>query len=271
MKKLLPLVLLPLLAFVGPPEPGVVMEILSKDLESGETWVSTTYAVGGDLLMEFSDPRDGTSGSMVFLAADGGQMIMNDDQAKTYTRMDQATLAQVAERMAGVMKQLEEMMADMPEAQREMIKNAGGGMLPGLGGSAPVVEMSQTDDTDVRQGYDVRRHEMRVNGRVTQEMWIADWEDVEGASNLRGAFLGFSDMMSAFLEAIPTGMFGEGGMGDVMDFDRGVPVVTYEFDDEGNRETESVLQSISEADIDRSTFGPKAGYSEQKMELPGMN
>ena len=268
-KKLLPVLLLPLLAFAAPPVPGVVMEMVNTDMATGETWTSTMSVIDNDLLMEFSDPRSNTSGSMVYLAG-SEEMIFNDDQNQTYVRINRAQMEEMAERIGAMMKQVEDMLENLPAAQREMIERSGG--IPGMPdfGERPVISIEATGETDRMEGYPVTRYDMIVGDRKTQEMWVTDWSNLDGAAEVRGAFEGFAGLMSSFMEAMPPGMFDGGGFERLMDYDRGAPVVSYELDEEGNRAVETKLQSIGNADVDRSKFGPRDGYNEQKIEMPGM-
>lgn len=266
---LLPLVIAPLVAFAAPTAPGLMVEIVSTDLVTGENWSNTMSVLDGNLVMEFNDPRTNTSGSMVFLA-DQQEWIMNDDQNQKYVRMNQATIDQMAAQMQAMMAQAEQMLANLPEAQREMIMNSG---MPGMemltGGGLPVIEMRETGENDTKEGYAVQRYDMYVGDRLTQQMWITEWSNVDGAESMRAAMTGFANMMKSFLEAMPSGMFGEGGLNSFMDFDRGIPIVTYEIDEEGNPAVETVMQGFTETDIDPNVFGPKPGYEEQQIDIPG--
>lgn len=271
MKKLLLLtVLVPLVAFAAPMDPGMIVTSTSKDLKTGETWSSTMSVQGEDLAMEFADPRSGASGSMVFL---GGtpEWIMNDDQNRRYIRMTEADIDRLGEQMKAMLAQVEQMLEQIPAGQREAIMKAGGGAFPGMelleSGGLPVIEMRETGETDTKMGYPVERLDMYVGERRTQEMWVTDWSNVKGVAEVRTVFAAFANMMKSFLEAMPSSMFGEGGMANFMDFDRGVPIVSYELDEEGNPTVETVTDSFEEADIDRGIFGPKPGYTEQEIEF----
>lgn len=269
-KLLLPLVLAPLMAFASPSAPGVIVETVTKDLRSGETTTSHMYVLGNDLVMEFADPRSGTSGSMVFLA-EKGEWIMNDDANRKYTHMDRAAMEQMSAQMKAAMSQVEKMLESIPAAQREAMMNSG---IPGMemlqGGGLPVIEMRKTGETATKAGYPAERIDMYVGDRRTQEMWVTEWSNVDGAEQVREAMTGFAEMMRSFLEAMPTSMFGEGGLASFMDFENGLPVVTYELDEEGNPTTESVIQSFTEAEVDPEMFGPKPGYTKQDINF-GMN
>ena len=265
-KLLLPLILAPLLAFALPAVPGVIVTTVNKDLVSGETWTNTMYVRGEDLAMEFADPRSGSSGSMVFLAADG-EWIMNNDEDRKFVRMDREGIERLSEQMKSMMERVEQMMSRIPEAQREALMRNGG--IPGMdmlaGGGIPTIEMRETGERETKAGYAAERFDMYIGDKRTQEMWITDWSNVDGADQVRTAMTGFAEMMKSFFEAMPIGMFGEGGMSSFMDFDRGIPIVTYEIGDDGNPKTEATIQSFTAGDVDPTLFGPKPGYSEQEI------
>lgn len=246
---------------------GVIVESTSRDLTTDETWTNTMYILEEDLVMEFSDPRNNMSGSMVHLA-DPGEWIMNDDARQTFIRMTAEDMAELAEQIGAMMERVEQMMANIPESQREMIMNSGA--MPGmdmLGDGLPTIEMRETGDAETREGYQTRRWDLYVGEKRTSEMWIADWSDVPEADAMRPAMTAFGEMWRSFMESMPTGMMGGDSMTALLDFNRGVPIVTYEIDDEGNRVMESVISSITTGDVDPGLFGPKEGYEEQEMEF----
>ncbi len=269
-KLLLPLVLIPLLAFVLPVAPGVVVESVSKDLATGETWTNTMYVQDGDLAMEFADPRSGASGSMVFLSGPG-EWIMNDDQNRRYIRMNREDMEKIATQMKAMMERVEQMMQNIPAAQREAIMNAGGGGMPGMGmlaeGGIPTIEIRDMQENATKGGYPARRFDMYVGEKRTQEMWITDWSNVEGAAPVREAMMGFATMMRTFFESMPSSMVGGGGMSGFMDFERGLPIVTYEIGEDGNPSVETTIKSFTPGDVDRAKFGPKPDYDEQEIDF----
>lgn len=246
---------------------GVIVESVSRDLNTDQSWTNTMYILENDLVMEFSDPRNNMSGSMVHLAGPG-EWIMNDDQRRTYIRMTAEKMAELAEQIGAMMERVEQMMANIPESQREMIMNSGA--MPGmdmLGDGLPTVEFRESTDVETREGYETQRWDLYVGEERTSEMWIADWSEVPEADAMRPAMMAFGEMWRSFMESMPTGMMGGDSMMTLLDFNRGVPIVTYELDDEGNRVLESVISSITTGDVDPGLFGPKDGYEEQDMDF----
>ena len=147
MKRFLSAVLaVPLVAFAMPQAPGHVMELHNKNVQTGEEWTSYTYVQGQDLLMEMNDGS--MAGSMVYLH-ESGELIINNDRERAYTRLDRETMQQMSERMSAMMQQLEAMLESLPEAQREMIKNSGMSIpgMPDMMGDRPVIEVRETGET----------------------------------------------------------------------------------------------------------------------------
>lgn len=250
--------------------PGVVMVAQSTVLQSGESWVNTISVQGGDILMEFGD-SGGRTGSMVFLAA-SQELILNDDSKRSYMRVDREFIDAFAANMSGAMKQMEKAMAAMSEEQRKMMLEASGGRMPGMGHTSgrPGPEIRDTGETAMKNGYSTTRYDVVSGDLLTQRLWIADWSTVEHGAELREAFGSLIALWTSFEEAIGDAPFGGASKRMVLTLRHGLPVVTTQFDVEGTAMIETELQSIDEADVDRSAFGPKDGYHEQRVEMQRM-
>jgi hypothetical protein len=103
-------------------------------------------------------------------------------------------------------------------------------------------------------------------GRVIRELWVTDWDNVEGGTEAAELFLEMSDFFTQMLDSLPK--FADQGGDETLEHLRelnGFPVVTREFDDNGSLKIESSLRSASERTFEPSAFEPPAGYKRQEM------
>lgn len=255
---------------VEPRAPGVVVVTQSTVLQSGETWTNTIWVQGGDILMEFGD-SGGRTGSMVYLAA-SHELILNDDVERSYMRVDREFIDIFAANISGAMKQMEKAMAAMSEEQKKMMMEASGGRMPGMGDMSRRrgPEIRNTGETTQRNGYSTTRYDVVSGDLLTQQLWIADWSSVEHGAELRDALESLTALWASFEETMGDAPFGGASKQMVLTLQNGLPIITTQLDEEGTPIIETELQSVSEADVDRSAFGPKEGYREQRIEMQRM-
>lgn len=262
-RTLLPFLALPLLALTLPSVPGIEMTTRSTHLRDGTSWTNTATVSGGNLHMDVGHPEGSNAGSLVYLA-ESSELIMNQARDRSYIRTSKADAEAMGSMMGDAMGAAAQAMAALSPEQRKMIEEAGG--LPGAGaamGSNRVAELRETGETGTRAGYDATRFDLYMNGMLMQQIWYADWSEVEGSGQLRQAFEGVASVWQSFIDAMGSAPFG--GFNALEDAGRGVPVFTVSIDEEGNPEVETVLESVNEVDVDPAIFAPQDGYRETPM------
>jgi hypothetical protein len=139
------------LALAGPAVwPGVVIEMEVKDPDSaGAAAHDTIYAQGKMLRM---DPH-GSQGEKISMLFRDDTMWIIDHGEKRCHKIDKAGMEELSAQLSGVMKQLEEQLAQLPPEQRammgKMMKGKMGAAMPGL-----------SQEATVRRGFprDIRFH-----------------------------------------------------------------------------------------------------------------
>lgn len=262
--ELLPLLVVPLLAFSLASVPGIEMVTETTDLQAGVSWTNTVSVAAGNLHMDFGDAERSRSGSLVYVA-ERTELILNEDRERSYLRVGRADAEAYGSVLSDAMSQAEKAMAALPQAQRELIEKAGG--LPSGGGgmfTGPRVELRETGETATKAGFDrAKRFDLYMNDQLMQKIWYADWSEVEKSGELRQAFVGVASVWQSFIEALGQAPFN--GFHHLGDTSRGVPVLTTTIDEEGNPSLETVLRSITAADIDPTIFAPTEGYREKPL------
>jgi len=249
----------------APPSPGVVFELEVRENGATEPTASITAAVEGQNLKMQSGALG--EGDMIF-RGDRREMTVVNHSNRSYLVLDEATLQSLAEQMNAAMQQMEAMMANMPEAQRaqmeQMMRARGMGPAP-----APTTrELRRTGERATHSGFATERYDYLVDGRKTRELWVTPWSNIEGEAEARPAFEAMAAFAKEMLSAIATGPLA--GMADSNGFELlsdvdGFPVLTREFDDAGQVETETLLRSARQQTIDPAEFEPPAGYTRQQM------
>ena len=258
---------------------GVVYEIEVLDHEQDTPRSDSTQVEidGHRLAMEIlpsSEDEGRREGKMVF-RGDRREVVVVDDDTKSYYVMDEAAVASIGNQVSEIMSQMDEMIKNLPKEQQEAIKRAQeqGVAMPGMPGQMPTrskPELRKIGDTATKQGYPCVKYEVWQDDRRIRELWVTDWDNLEGADEARGVFREFGEFMQALLDSIPD-MPGRGGPApregfiDTLAFDAGFPVVTRAFGEDGELDNESLLRSARRQEIDPSAFEPPSGYKRMSM------
>lgn len=278
MRKLCTLLLLiplisvaPLPAAAPSPIAGVILELEITDPSTSDApQVVRTLVAGQNLRMGMPSDTGANEGEMIF-RGDRREMIAIDHERRSYTVIDQETLESLMGQMSEAMRQMEEAMKNVPPEQRAMVEEMMRGRMGGAApGGTPPSELRNTGDRANQHGYPSRRYEVVREGRVTSEMWVTDWENVEGSDLARPAFEGVAAFVKELMTALAENPLLAGAMVNVDPYAHltemnGFPVVTRDFADDGSLETEAVLRSATRTDLDPADFEPPAGYARQDI------
>ena len=186
--------------------------------------------------------------------------------------MDEQAMRQIAGQVGSALSEVQKALENVPEDQRARIEQMMKENLP-PGQQVtrrPRSKLRKTTERDTKNGYPCVKYEVLREGRKIRELWVTDWSNVEGGSDVVGAFEDMADFFRELQDAIP--QLGQGGssMGDPA-FEHmrelgGFPVVTREFDElDGSLEGETTLRSARRQTLDPDAFDPPSGYKRQEM------
>ncbi len=259
--------------------------------------VETTYHTGApgvessemsvekpNLKMEIAASRDEPSDGPPDVAIFNGerrQMVVVDHREKAYMVVDSATVGridgQIQGQMQQAMKELEKHMEGLDPKQREMMEQMLKGKMGASGGAGAAAagmpklvapEFRRTGERGVKQGYPCVRYDVLLDGEKIQELWVTDWNNIQGGDEVAGAFLEMADFWKEIAEAFSSagGGFFKADRNPIDSFTKinGFPVVTRSFEG-GELESETVLRSVSERDLDPDAFEPPKGYRLRTM------
>ncbi len=271
------------LAFVAwsPAQAGVVYEIEVTDHEQSPPKTESIQAAveGRHLKMGIAAGGRGSQGEMIF-RGDRREMVIVDHDDKTYMVLNGEAVQQLGDQVGGqirgAMKEVEKHLEQLDPKQREMIEKMMKGKMPGGPGPAnaiaqPVTTFKKTAERAKHQGYPCVRWDVFRDDEKIRELWVTSWMNIEGGAVVRDAFEDMARFHRELMESIGDMMggakdlFGEGenpidGWLEV----GGFPVVTRHFEG-GELESETVLESITERDLDPDAFEPPKGYRLRTM------
>lgn len=211
------------------------------------------------------------AGGQVAMRADAQSDVVFDSKArtltvfnradKTYTRMDEARMQQMAAVAGQAMKNMEGLLANLPEEQRAQIR----GMMPGGGASLPKIEVRDTGRKAQVGGRDCQLYETRMNGQLDSELCVVP----RTALQIEARDLATLQSLFRFTEQIATQMGMAETLGNEWQLlgDR-VPLRIVET--EGERRIVHELKSVSKDKVPSSRFAIPAGYTEQAITLPNV-
>lgn len=224
---------------------------LTYKVTEGNTTASTMLIGQGKLR---SDMDAGTS---AIIDPTEGSMTLLDHANKSFTKIGKAELQQ----MADMMKQMEQMMANMPPEARQMMQ---GRMAGAGGGTAPAVT-ADTGQTSTVAGKSCKVFRTTQGTRTTAEYCLADAAAIDLPAADRTTIVAALNWSKQFVETMAKGPLGS--MAARTPFPAGmVPLRTTTFDAGGARSTVEFV-SVSTAAIPAETFAVPSGYKEQKLNM----
>ncbi len=247
---------------------GVVYEIEVTDRDASQSPESVQTSVqDGQLKMQMHSKDN--EGEMIF-RGDRREMIMVDHDERAYTVIDQQTIAEIGAKMSEAERMMAEALKNVPPEQRPMMERMMKQRMPQQSAAprAPIT-LEKTGETATHNGYPCVRYDVIRGGRAIRELWVTDWDNVEGAEEVVKVFQDMAEFMSGMLEALPQmggrGPVVEENMFEYMNRLDGFPVVTRELSSGGEVTSESELRSVERQSLDPAVFEPPAGYKARSL------
>ena len=273
MRKISLIIVLALFVYMGAspePNPGVVFEIEVTDHVQSPPNVETieTYVEGKLLKVEIASGGRGSKGDMIY-RGDRREIVVVDHEDKSYMVMDEEAMQAIAGQFGSAMDEMKKALDKVPKDQREMVEKMMKERMPQAQAKRTPSTLRKTGDRATKNGYPCVKYEVLRDGHKTTELWVTDWDNIDGGDEAREAFGGMADFFKEMMEAMGEGGFGP-QVGDENVFEHmkelgGFPVVTQEFGDDGSLEGESELRSARRRTLDPADFEPPAGYKRRSM------
>jgi len=135
--------------------------------------------------------------------------------------------------------------------------------MPDMGTPREPSELTKTGETDTINGYPCVKYVVTRGGAKERELWITDWDNVAGGSEVADVFYDLGAFMTEMLDSLPKTVGGQ-SFGDAT-FEHlkemnGFPVRTLEYGDDGVLDGEATLVSSKKVDLDPADFEPPKDY-----------
>ena len=274
MKKCWMALLLPLL-FESPLQAGVIFEIERKDHEESPPRVETTQVSveGCNLKMQIAGGGRSSQGTMVYRGA-RREMLFIDHDNKSYFVMNQEAIKAMASQIDQARKQMEERLKNVPADKRALVEQMMKRRMPSQQvPERPPTEVKKTGGVEAHQGYPCVEYEVSREGRKIRELWVTDWSNIEGGSEVGPVFEEMADFFKELMESFPSSgiasasslnRLGENAFEHMKELN-GFPVASRDFEKDGSIENESTLRSAKRQALSPAAFEPPAGYKRQQM------
>jgi hypothetical protein len=217
----------------------------------GENWLR----IDTDVDVDTGEPEN----SMIF-KADADLIYMVDHDTKEYIRMDKETMSKMAIRMNDAMRQMEEQLKQIPEAQRKIMEDMMKKNMPQPQGDLSV----EVKSMGVEGEY--QKYEVWVGGEKMSEVWAASPEEVGIPANSLEVFRKMSAFYEELMEAFSSNPFFKSmGTNPFPGFAQmnGFPVKTLDID----TGSETHLSEASMSNFPEGFFDPPAEYKAKKIEF----
>ena len=254
---------------------GVVFEVETTDHTGSDPQASLAKVwADGDLLKASIASSGQTEDGEMIYRGEKREMIVVNHGEQTYFVIDDAMIQAIGGQLSQAMQQMQEALKDVPPEQRAMVEQMMKKNMPQMDEPAKSkTEMKKTSDRAKKNGYACTRYEVFENGKKVRDVWVTDWDNVEGGSEVAASFKGLSEFIQGLLDSLSSLGGMAGGMASQFNVDSfafmkdldGFPVVTQEFGADGSIQSESVLRSAERRTFDPADFEPPKGYRLQQM------
>ena len=244
---------------------------------SAETERHVFAAEGKNIKMDSAQGAGSSDPDQIIYRGDRGDMLVIDNDERSYMIMDEKAIAAMRRMMGGgggggsdgMEAMIQEALKNVPEEQRaaieQMMREQMKAQMPS-GSEAPAsvqkVEYRETGERAEQAGYPSTKYEAVRGDEVIRELWITDWDNVDGGDEARDAFRAMAEFWSKAFGDLP-GMQEENPI-EIFEKADGFPVLVREFSS-GQLESESVLKNATQRDFEPADFEPPAGYEQQQM------
>jgi hypothetical protein len=244
---------------------GVVLEMRTNDGSGNETGTSRISADSGMVRL---DNIGGTSDADMSMIYQGDKFLMLNHGDKTYFVMDEVMLDEMNSQMSAAMKQMEEQLANVPAAQREMVEQMMKGKMKGMMSQQTPTEGPRVESGGSSQwrSYPCVKYTVYQGTEKTQEICAAAMDQIGGSGEVMTAFRKMAEFVKKMIASLPDMVASRvaGNPMEMMDQIDGFPVHTLQFEN-GKVSQEVSLESVSEQALAANLFTPPADYKKLDM------
>jgi len=252
-----------------PASAGVVFEIETKIHGALPAQVGRTsiQAQGAFLKLENSGGQRGDANAMVY-HGERREMLVVDHQRQTYMLIDRQFVDRMLGQLSQASSQMQGMLENVPPAQRAMMEQmAKQQMSAGQTPAKANVQVLNSGQQATVYGYPCLLMKVTRDGQKVRDVWVTDWRNIAGASELTQSFNGLSTFFQEITSGLPMQSntpIKENVFANLQALG-GFPVATREYRADGSLLSESALRSATQQSINPAAFEPPTGYRAESM------
>ena len=174
-------------------------------------------------------------------------------------------LDEVSAKMNEVMKEMEAQLASMPPEQRAMMEQMMKGRMQGMTAQqapSPSASRVEAKGGGEWKSYKCRQYAVFEGAEKVQDICAAELDEVDGADEVIETFRNMAAYITKMTESMPMGSDDRINPGELMDEIDGFPVHTIDYEN-GVVVGETLLDSVTEQDLDEGMFAVPEGYRRQ--------
>lgn len=225
---------------------------------------SKAYIHDHKVLVETSGQQ---SGSTMLFDAEKETFYIMDHKKKEYTEMTRQDMEALSNMVNEQMKMLEQQLANLPEAQREMARKQMSAAFDNQSG-LQAVEFEKEASGIMVENWKTDKYVGRSDGQKKSEIYLAsfqelgqDKKDFQAMEKFFSLMQDFAKSMNRNLPSTSFAFFGE----NLPAFKEGIPAKTIIYDDKGEAISTSTIHSIDEEKVDEGLFSIPENYEKKQM------
>jgi len=254
-----------LLLVALPSAAGARYDFEVTDLEKSIIEKTVLMVEGRNLKIE-----SGKGKGDMFYRGDRGEIVVVDHDEQAYYVINKETAKTIAARANDTMALMDQALANVPPDQQAAIKKMMQQQMPQAQAAPerPKTELKKTGERATHSGYPCVKWEVLRDGRKIRELWVTDWNNLEGGAEVAEVFEEMAEFFEEIRDSVP--MFGEGGGADQPFFELmkglgGFAVVARDLDDDGDLVMLTVLSLARTQNLNLKDDGPPSEYKRREM------
>jgi|GEM_PF-2432300 uncharacterized protein DUF4412 len=179
---------------------------------------------------------------------------------KTFMVLNKEMIANLNKQMNGMMEQMKQQFANLPDAQRQQMEKM---MSEKMGGVNVNYTVKNTGEKKKINQWNTTKYNLNANEELKSEIWAAPYSSVGIKEEDMAVMKSFSEFMNDLLKSIP--MAQKDPFSAVYDELKGIPIKTINASDN----TVSELVSVKDYSATDTDFDIPTGYTEKKIPMAG--
>lgn len=188
------------------------------------------------------------------------KLIIIMHKEESYMVMNKEMMANLNKQISGMMEQMKQQLASLPDEQRKQMEQMMGAK---MGGVDVKYTITNTGEKKKINQWNTTKYNLKANEDLKSEIWAAPFTSVGIKEADMAVMKSFSGFMTDMLKSLPKSQ--KDPFSAVYDELKGIPVRTINASDN----TVSELVSVKDYSSNESDFAVPSGYTEQKLPTSG--